>query len=61
MVNPQSGRLATHPAVYTAAAAWRDVVKFAAQLGLTPSSQVNLSAPRDDDDEDDPFAAEEQA
>jgi phage terminase small subunit len=50
VVNPQSGRLATHPAVYIAAAAWRDVVKFGAPLGLDPSSEINLSTPPADDD-----------
>ncbi|MET0414529.1 MAG: phage terminase small subunit P27 family [Actinoplanes sp.] len=58
VVNPQSGRLATHPAVYIAAAAWRDVVKFGAPLGLDPSSEVNLATTAtDDDDENDPFGA----
>ena len=56
MTNP-SGRVVPHPAVYIAAAAWRDVAKFEAQLGLTPSSEVNLSTPPDDDDSDDPFGA----
>ena len=58
VVNPQSGRLATHPAVYIAAAAWRDVVKFGAPLGLDPSSEVNLATPAVDnnDDECNPFA-----
>lgn len=57
VINPQSGRLATHPAVYIAAAAWRDVVKFGAPLGLDPSSEVNLATTATDDDEDDPFGA----
>ena len=59
VINPQSGRLATHPAVYIAAAAWRDVVKFGAPLGLDPVSEVNLATTATDDDigADDPFAA----
>ena len=56
LANPQSGRVAVHPAVYIAAAAWRDVVKFGAQLGLDPVAEIALAGPAVSDDADDPFA-----
>lgn len=50
-------RQVAHNAVGVRATAIRDLRQLAAEFGLSPSSEANLSAPRLPVDSDDPFAA----
>ncbi|ORV91192.1 hypothetical protein AWC11_11340 [Mycobacterium interjectum] len=59
LTNPDSGRKHQHPAVQIANTAAAQLRAFAAEFGLTPSSERNVSKRDDgrDPDESNPFAA----
>ncbi|MGW4300416.1 phage terminase small subunit P27 family [Streptomyces sp. NPDC004646] len=52
----ESERVVPHPAVAIARAAGRELRAFAAQFGLTPSSEQALARGADDGEDDNPFA-----
>jgi P27 family predicted phage terminase small subunit len=53
---PPSGRVVINPAVHTAQAASRELLRYAQQFGLTPAAEVALARPAKlDVDVDDPF------
>jgi P27 family predicted phage terminase small subunit len=51
----ESERTVTHPAVAIARNAGRELRSFAAQFGLTPSSEQALAKGPDDEEDDNPF------
>jgi P27 family predicted phage terminase small subunit len=57
LFNPKTGCAHKNPLVGVAEAARRDLLKLAAQFGLTPVSEVSLATPAaPESDDDDPFA-----
>lgn len=58
LTNPDSGRVHAHPAVSIATGTAAQMLRYAAEFGLTPSAEQRLStiAPDDGDPDDDPFA-----
>lgn len=55
VIRTKSGNAIQNPLVGTANKAMADMVRYAAEFGLTPSARTRVSASRDDE-EDDPFA-----
>lgn len=60
MTNPQSGRVAVHPAVTVAEKAAAQLHRFAQDFGLTPSAELNLGKKPDGDGDqgDDPYTGQ---
>ena len=57
LLNPKTGCAHKNPLVGVVEAARRDLLKLAAQFGLTPVSEVSLATPAaHESDDDDPFA-----
>jgi P27 family predicted phage terminase small subunit len=57
LFNPKTGCAHKNPLVGVAEAARRDLLRLAAQFGLTPVSEVSLATPAaPEPDDDDPFA-----
>ncbi|WP_099024705.1 phage terminase small subunit P27 family [Mycolicibacterium palauense] len=58
LVNPESGRVHRHPAVAIAETAGTQLRAFAAEFGLTPASERNVTKRDDsrDDNETNPFS-----
>jgi P27 family predicted phage terminase small subunit len=59
LINPDSGRIGKNPAVAIAEAAASQLRSFANDFGLSPAAERNLAtAPKSDDNSEDPFAKE---
>ena len=57
MLNPETGHAHKNPLLTAAEVAGRDLLRFAAQFGLTPVAEVNLAKPPiPDSDDANPFA-----
>ena len=56
MIKTQSGNAIQNPLVGSANKAMADMVRYAAEFGMTPSARTRIAA-LDRDEEDDPFAA----
>ena len=58
LLNPETGHAHKNPLLTAAEVAGRDLLRFAAQFGLTPVAEVSLAKPaKPDTGDDDPFGA----